>query len=96
MLKKIGGLSYGSKLTAAEAGEASHMFFSDGVGGSFLGLLETHPPLVERIRALEPEGSALVAHWSTASLIKQDGDIVLRRCESGCGREQVELIVAGR
>jgi Zn-dependent protease with chaperone function len=54
-LKKIGGLSYGSKLKNAQAGEASHMFFGNGVGGSFLGLMETHPPLVERIQALEPD-----------------------------------------
>jgi len=54
-LKKIGGLSYGSKLNNAQAGEASHMFFGNGVGGSFLGLMETHPPLTERIRALEPD-----------------------------------------
>ena len=54
-LKKIGGLSYGSKLKNAQAGEASHMFFGNGVGGSFLGLMETHPPLTERIRALEPD-----------------------------------------
>jgi Zn-dependent protease with chaperone function len=53
-LKKIGGLSYGSKLQAPHAQEASHMFFSSGLGESFLSLLETHPPLVERIRALDP------------------------------------------
>lgn len=54
-LKKIGGLSYGSKLSNAQAGEASHMFFGNGMGGSFLGLMETHPPLAERIQALEPD-----------------------------------------
>ena len=35
-LKKIGGLSYGSKLEAAHAEEASHMFFGNGMGESFL------------------------------------------------------------
>jgi len=54
-LKKIGGLSYGSKLKNAQAGEASHMFFGNGMGSSFLGLMETHPPLAERIQALEPD-----------------------------------------
>jgi Zn-dependent protease with chaperone function len=53
-LKKIAGLSYGSKLQAAHAAEASHMFFGNGMGESFLHLLDTHPPLAERIRALEP------------------------------------------
>jgi Zn-dependent protease with chaperone function len=53
-LKKIGGLSAGSKLRNAHAEEASHMFFSNGMGESFLSLMETHPPLAERIRALDP------------------------------------------
>src|ERR1035438_1493302 len=53
-LKKIGGLSYGSKLEAAHAEEASHMFFGNGMGESFFHLMETHPPLAERIRAIDP------------------------------------------
>ncbi len=50
-LKKIGGLSSGSRLTSPHAEEASHLFFADGLGKSFFA---THPPLVERIRALDP------------------------------------------
>ena len=53
-LKKIGGLSYGSKLQAAHAEEASHMFFGNGMGESFFHLMATHPPLAERIRAIDP------------------------------------------
>lgn len=49
-LKKIGGLSAGSRLQEAEAEEVSHMLFAKGLSGFF----DTHPPLVERIRALEP------------------------------------------
>ena len=51
-LKKIGGLVDGSKITASDAEEASHMFFGDGVG--YGALFATHPPLVKRIQALEP------------------------------------------
>ena len=52
-LKKIAGLSDGSRLSdRADAEEASHMLFGDGVG--FSGLFATHPPLLERIQALEP------------------------------------------
>jgi Zn-dependent protease with chaperone function len=51
-LQKIGGA--GSKVESAHAGEASHMFFSNGLGKPFLGLLATHPPLDERIRAIDP------------------------------------------
>jgi Zn-dependent protease with chaperone function len=54
-LKKIGGLAAGSKLENPHAEEASHLFFGNGMGESFLHLLETHPPLEERIRALEPD-----------------------------------------
>ena len=53
-LKKIGGLSFGSKLEAAHAEEASHMFFGNGMGESFFHLMDTHPPLTERIRAIDP------------------------------------------
>ncbi|MGZ4971971.1 MAG: M48 family metallopeptidase [Limisphaerales bacterium] len=53
-LKKIGGLVFGSRITGAEADEASHMFFSDVMPDSFLGLLSTHPPLEQRVLALDP------------------------------------------
>jgi Zn-dependent protease with chaperone function len=51
-LQKIGGP--GSKLESAHAGEASHMFFGNGMGKPFLGALATHPPLDQRIRAIDP------------------------------------------
>jgi len=53
-LKKIGGLEQGSKLRSPRAEEASHLFFANGMGESFFELLATHPPLIERIRALDP------------------------------------------
>lgn len=51
-LKKIAGVPDGSRLVQAEGEEVSHMLFGDGVGYSRL--FATHPPLLERIRALEP------------------------------------------
>jgi Zn-dependent protease with chaperone function len=54
-LKKIGGLGMmGSRLNHAHAEEVSHMFFGNGVSEPFIGLLETHPPLEQRIRVFEP------------------------------------------
>ena len=54
-LKKIGALSAGSTIHEPRAEEASHMFFGDAGGmGQLFGLLATHPPLVERIRRLDP------------------------------------------
>jgi Zn-dependent protease with chaperone function len=52
-LKKIGGAQYGSRLESGAAEEASHMFFGNGLGESWLNLLATHPPLEERIRLLD-------------------------------------------
>ncbi|MGD0348889.1 MAG: M48 family metallopeptidase [Verrucomicrobiota bacterium] len=54
-LKKIGGLGEnGSRVSHAHAEELSHMFFGNGVSEPFIGLLETHPPLTERIRVFDP------------------------------------------
>ena len=54
-LKKIGGLGEtGSRLSHAHAEELSHMFFGNGVCEPFIGLLETHPPLPDRIRVFDP------------------------------------------
>jgi Zn-dependent protease with chaperone function len=55
-LKKIGGLSDGSRMKNAHAGEVSHMFISDAfMGQRFTSLMATHPPLQERIRRLDPQ-----------------------------------------
>lgn len=54
-LKKIGGLgAMGSRLDHAHAEELSHMYFGNGVSEPFISLLETHPPLADRIRVFEP------------------------------------------
>lgn len=53
-LKKIGGLVHGSRLESAHASEASHLFFGNALGSSFAGLLATHPPLDQRIKAIDP------------------------------------------
>ncbi|MEP7185990.1 MAG: M48 family metallopeptidase [Rhodanobacter sp.] len=51
-LKKIAILSEGSELKVANKQEVAHMLF--GEAGKFNALFATHPPLLERIRALEP------------------------------------------
>ncbi|MCX6991584.1 MAG: M48 family metallopeptidase, partial [Kiritimatiellaeota bacterium] len=53
-LKKIGGFIAGSRIQNPNAEEASHLFFANGLGQSFLNLMATHPPLVERIRRIDP------------------------------------------
>ena len=54
-LKKIGGLTEGSRIRDQHAEEVSHMFFGDALSGSFFQLFATHPPLADRIRRLDPE-----------------------------------------
>jgi Zn-dependent protease with chaperone function len=53
-LKKIGGLSRRSVIGAARAEEASHMYFGDGMRPRWFGFLATHPPLLKRIRRINP------------------------------------------
>ena len=52
-LKKIGGATEGSELQSHRAEEASHFFFANGLKSEFFGFA-THPPLEERIKALDP------------------------------------------
>ena len=53
-LKKIGGLTQGSRLQHPRVEEASHMLFGNGLHRSWFALMATHPPLDVRIRRLEP------------------------------------------
>lgn len=52
-LKVIAGYAPGTRVRSPFAMEASHLFFADGVR-SWGQLLNTHPPLVERIVRIEP------------------------------------------
>lgn len=54
-LKKIGGLAIGSRIGSPVAEEASHLFFGNALAQSWFGLMSTHPPLVERIKAIDPQ-----------------------------------------
>ena len=89
-LKKIAGLGEGSKLNErGDAEEVSHMLFGDGVG--FSGLFATHPPLLERIQALEPsfradQLDALARRWMAAPPNGLEEDIQLGFAEGGDAR----------
>src|SRR5690606_28971990 len=56
-LKKIGALGAGSRIVHPRAEELSHLYFASGLRSSFAGLFATHPPLVERIRRIDPSFS---------------------------------------
>ncbi len=51
-LKKIGGYEAGSLIQTTDPEEVSHMLF--GTGAKLSGMFATHPPLTDRIRALDP------------------------------------------
>lgn len=53
-LKKIGGLSAGSRVRSPEAESASHMFFGNALKSAAFGSLSTHPPLRDRIKRIDP------------------------------------------
>ncbi|MGH8106829.1 MAG: M48 family metalloprotease, partial [Arenimonas sp.] len=85
-LKKIGGLHDGSKMANADAEEVSHMLF--GAGSGLSGMMATHPPLVERIKALDPSFKAsefkeLSARWSLKPPVGLDEDRLLGFSENG-------------
>lgn len=99
-LKKIAGVGEGSRLShRGDAEEVSHMLFGDGVG--FSSLFATHPPLLERIRALEPgfrdeQLERLRAEWRAAPPDGLQEDIALGLAGVGAAalpgaREQVRV-----
>jgi len=52
-LQKIGGYGFGSWLISAHAPDAGHLFFGNGIPRSAFHALSTHPPLEDRIRAID-------------------------------------------
>ena len=86
-LKKIGGIGEGSTLNQrGDAEEVSHMLFGDGVG--FSGLFATHPPLLQRIQALEPQFRAddletLARRWMAAPPNGLEEDVQLGLVDGG-------------
>ncbi|HYC70766.1 MAG TPA: M48 family metallopeptidase, partial [Opitutaceae bacterium] len=53
-LKKIGGYALGGNLLDRHAAEVGHFLFAQAFKSHFGGLWATHPPLPDRIRAIEP------------------------------------------
>ncbi len=54
-LKKIGGYALGSSLQTSKAAAIGHFFFAQSFRSGITGLWSTHPPLTERIRAIDPQ-----------------------------------------
>ncbi|MGH8213675.1 MAG: M48 family metallopeptidase [Rhodanobacteraceae bacterium] len=67
-LKKIAALEFGSQLQASGRDEVRHMLFGDAEMSS---LFATHPPILQRIKALEPQFDSqeleqIVKKWAAA------------------------------
>lgn len=98
-LKKIGGLSTGSRILASQAEGVSHMFFGNALRSSSLA---THPPLADRVRWLQPGFDGKFEKVSLESLYKQleqkEGAPALKK-ESGSLADMLtrpaDLAVAG-
>jgi Zn-dependent protease with chaperone function len=54
-LKKIGGFALGSSLASNKSATIGHFFFAQAFQSNFGGLWATHPPLDQRIRAIDPQ-----------------------------------------
>jgi Zn-dependent protease with chaperone function len=54
-LRKIGGYALGGNIVNNHAAEIGHFFFAQSFRSAFGGLWATHPPLEERIRAVDPQ-----------------------------------------
>ncbi len=79
-LKKIAGLSDGSRLHGAATEEVSHMLFGDGLG--FSSWFATHPPILDRIKAIEPgfdpgAFDAVKARWALQPPVALEEDLAL-------------------
>jgi Zn-dependent protease with chaperone function len=70
-LKKIGGAVFGSGIASPRAAEVSHMYFAKGAAGFMSGLFATHPPLEQRIRAIEPNWNG---QFDTSVAVEASGD----------------------
>ncbi|MEV2240883.1 M48 family metalloprotease [Micromonospora sp. NPDC049891] len=78
-LKKIGGLTDGSELKSPKRDEVGHMLFGEAARTSWFA---THPPLADRIKALEPsfdpaELQQLSRRWAAAPPSGRQEDVAM-------------------
>jgi len=78
-LQKIGALAEGSKMESEHAAEASHMFFGNPMTSLLFNVFATHPPLEQRIRAIDPDWNGKFPDLFTATLEESDSVTVEQR-----------------
>ncbi len=73
-LKMIAASQYGSVVNASHAEEASHMFFASMFPASSLaGMFATHPPIMDRIRKIDPNFDGDLKPYANRSRKSKDG-----------------------
>ena len=70
-LQKIGGYGFGSWVVHESAPDAGHLFFSNGEPRPFMDILSTHPPLAERIRAIDSSWDGNFQRLSTEKIMAE-------------------------
>jgi Zn-dependent protease with chaperone function len=99
-LKKIAGIDSGSRLHSASKEEVAHMLFGDGVG--YFALFATHPPILQRIRRLDPHFKLELLgerrrRWNEAGYVAEDlyadSPVTAGIAANGAGTLQAESVI---
>jgi Zn-dependent protease with chaperone function len=97
-LRKIAGLSSRSYLRSARAEEVSHMLFGAG-RRAYAGLFATHPPIEDRLRALQPHRTdheiTVTDHVPSAPIPSDAGDAGVSFAAPPSGHMAEAALVAG-
>ena len=72
-LRKIGGYALGGNVIGDHAQEIGHFFFAQAFKSNFGGLWATHPPLEDRIRAVDPSWDGKLFEPEAVVDIKHEG-----------------------
>ena len=92
-LKRLGAGSARAFVAHPRTSEASHLFFGTATTASFTSLLATHPPLPERIRAIEPswDGTWPPAGESSIADVGQRSHAAISGLAGGTARETARI-----
>jgi Zn-dependent protease with chaperone function len=80
-LKKIGGSAYGSKVESSASSTYSHIFFANSISGFFTSMFATHPPLDDRIRAIDARWDGEYEYTSAKKVQREVEEETLKRKE---------------
>ena len=71
-LQRIGGFATGSRVENPRSAEISHLFFGQAFTSALNSLFATHPPLVERIRRIDPSFEGQFTHRPESAPRRRD------------------------